>query len=116
MKNYVLVRREEILEKLKDSSLPFKIHEDIQVMNKAEIHKKAGDLWLCLEGEPTFIVGGELIDPWEKDENELRAENIKDGDEFVLKAGDWLWIPPNCPHQHGCKDTARLVIIKVPLN
>ena len=114
-KNYLLVKKEEVLEKLKGSSLPFKIHEDIQTMNKAEVHKKAGDLWLCLEGEPTFILGGELENPWLKDgdENELRAESIKGGDEIVLKPGDWLWAQSGCPHQHGCKNKAVLMIIKI---
>jgi mannose-6-phosphate isomerase-like protein (cupin superfamily) len=115
--SYALIRKEEASEKLNDWSLPFKVQDDIQIMNKPEVHKKSGDLWFCMEGEPTFIIGGELENPWLKDgdENELRAETIKGGDEIVLRPGDWLWAPPGCPHQHGCKTKAKLMIIKIPV-
>jgi mannose-6-phosphate isomerase-like protein (cupin superfamily) len=136
----VLVRKEEInktlasapvqgkklLEPLKSlaaaNKLPFNILEDTEVLNnEAEIHKHEGDLWLCLEGEPTFVYGGELVEPWVKknadgttDEREWKAKEIRGGTKAVLKPGDWLWIPAGQPHQHLCSDTARLAIIKIP--
>lgn len=100
---------------------PFNILENSHTAsNLAEIHKTAGDLWLCLEGEATFIHGGELVEPRvkEKDgirnENELLAGSIRGGTEIIMRPGDWLWIPAGTPHQHQAAATARLAIIKVP--
>lgn len=116
-----------LLEPLKSFSvankLPLNILEDVGVLNnEAEVHKHEGDLWLCLEGEVKFIYGGELVDPWMKklsdgitDDRELRAKEIRDGTESVLKPGDWLWIPAGQPHKHTCAGIARLAIIKIPV-
>ena len=67
-----------------EHGLPFKILEDHEVVNEAEIHRICGDLWYCLEGEATFIHGGELIEPRVKvrkdgttDENELLAKEAQ---------------------------------------
>lgn len=102
--------------------LPLKILEDHQVVNEAEVHVSQGDLWYCLEGSPTFIYGGAMVDPQVKvrkdgikDTNELLAKEIFGGTTVVLKPGDWLWIPAGQPHQHSCTDTARLMIIKIPV-
>jgi mannose-6-phosphate isomerase-like protein (cupin superfamily) len=106
----------------KANNLPFHILEDHNLLtNEAEIHKQDSDLWFCLEGEVVFVCGGELINPELKlkpdgvlNELEIKGAGIKDGVTFVLKPGDWLWIPPGEPHQHTCKGTVRLVIIKIP--
>lgn len=114
-----------LLEPLKSTAiergLPFKILEDHQVVNDAEVHVHEGDLWYCLEGEVTFIYGGVLVEPQvkvrkdgTKDASEQFSKEIFGGTEVVLKPGDWLWIPAGEPHQHSCPDTARLMIIKIP--
>ena len=107
-----------LLEPLKflatENKLPFKILEDKDVVNEAEVHKTEGDLWYCLEGEVKFIYGGELVEPREVKTNELKAGGIKGGSEIILKPGDWFWIPAGQPHQHSCSGTARLMIIKIP--
>lgn len=135
----VLVRKEEIdktlasepapgkklLEPLKSfaqaNRLSFNILEDSDVINEAEVHRHEGDLWHSLEGEVTFVYGGEMVDPWPKknpdgstDEREWKAKEIQGGTNVVLKPGDWLWIPPGEPHQHRCVGVSRLVIIKIP--
>ncbi len=101
--------------------LPLNILEDQNVSNDAEVHAHESDLWLCLEGEITFVCGGEMIEPWfgkkadgSPNENELKAKEIRGGTEIVLKPGDWLWIPVGEPHLHHTKGVARLVIIKIP--
>ncbi len=103
-------------------SLPFKILEDHQIVNDAEVHIHQGDLWYCLEGEVKFIYGGALVEPRVKvrkdgteDASEQFGKKISGGTETVLKPGDWLWIPAGEPHQHSCAGTARLMIIKVPV-
>jgi len=104
-----------------EKNLPFKILEDKEVVNEAEVHRHEGDLWQCLEGEVTFICGGELVEPKAKqnpdgtlDEREWKGKAIQDGTEMVLRPGDWLWIPPGVAHQHNCKGIARMFIIKIP--
>lgn len=104
-----------------EGKVPLNILEDVNVNNEAEIHKHEADLWLCLDGEVTFIYGGEMVDPWVKknadgstDDREWKAKEIKGGTEVVLKPGDWLWIPAGEPHQHKTTGKARLAIIKVP--
>jgi len=103
-------------------NIPINIVEDVNVENgTAEVHMHEADLWQCLEGEVAFIHGGTMMEPRfkkNKDEtenrNEIRAEKISGGTVTVLKQGDWLWIPAGQPHQHSCKGTARLLIIKIP--
>lgn len=102
--------------------LPFNILEDHQVTdNDAEVHQHEADLWLCLEGEVIFVCDGEMENPWFKklpdgseDRREIKAKSIRGGTTYVLKSGDWLWIPAGVPHQHNTPGTARLVIIKIP--
>jgi len=114
-----------LLEPLKafsvENKFPLNILEDKEVSNDAEIHKNEGDLWYCLEGEATFIHGGELVDPvfgkkadGSANENELNAKEISGGEEIVIKKGDWFWIPSGVPHKHSSIGTARLIIIKIP--
>lgn len=139
MNNWVLVKKEFIKETLRteakrgkglveplksfalEHKLPFKILEDKEVSNDAEVHRHEGDLWQCLEGEAVFICGGELIEPKAKknsdgtlDEREWSGSGIRGGTEIVLYPGDWLWVPAGEPHQHNCKGVARLTIIKIP--
>lgn len=105
-----------------ENKLPFSILEDTAVSNDAEVHAREGDLWFGLEGEATFLCGGELVEPkyrlnadGTENKDEAYSPKIKDGVEFIVRAGDWLWIPAGEPHQHSAKQTARLVIIKIPL-
>lgn len=118
-------RGKRLLEPLKalaaEAKLPLNILEDKEVSNEAEVHRHEGDLWQCLEGEVTFVYGGEMVNPWAKqlpdggtDDREIKAKEIAHGTEAVLKPGDWLWIPAGQPHLHKTEGTARLAIIKIP--
>lgn len=115
-----------LLEPLKsfaeDRGLPVKILEDTAVVNDAEVHTEEGDLWMCLEGSAEFTYGGELVEPWykenpdgTKDLCEQKAKSIRGGAAAVLEAGDWLWIPAGAPHQHRARGTARFAIVKIPM-
>ena len=108
----------------KEIAFPYGILEDYEVSdNEAEVHKFEADLWICLEGNPIFTYGGELVNSWVKEnkdgtknENELKAKEISGGETVILKPGDVLWIPAGESHQHQCPTgTARMVIIKIPL-
>ena len=134
LKKSVLIKRGQFDESLKNSpeqgkrlldplktftgeqGVPLNILEDHQVSNDAEVHRHEDDLWYCLEGEVTFVYGGELVEPWAKegDDREIKAKEITNGTESLLTKGDWLYIPAGQPHSHRTEGTARLVIIKLP--
>lgn len=104
-----------------NNNLPFKILEDTSVSNEPELHVKEGDLWFCLEGEVDFTCGGSIVNQVNRTKpdgslniKELTGTNIKGGASYHLIVGDWLWIPPGIVHQHIAKETARLIIIKIP--
>ena len=112
---------EPLLSFAKENNLPINILETVNTAAEAEIHKNDSDLFGCLEGEIKFICGGELVNQWKKqnsdgsfDENELKAKEIKNGSEIILKSGDWLYIPAGEPHQHISQGVCRLFIIKIP--
>jgi len=103
------------------NDLPFKIIEDKKSKNMPELHVKTGDLFCCLEGVVRFVCGGTLTDKINRmnpngsiNNNELTGKAIKNGTVHNLRRGDWLWIPPNTPHQHNSIKTARLLIVKIP--
>lgn len=105
-------------------NLSFNILEDMDVAdNVCEIHAVDKDLWIGVEGEMVFTVGGELVDPWiakkpdgtEGDPRELRAKQIRGGTEIILRLGDRLEILPGVAHTHArFPGNARAEIIKVP--
>jgi len=104
------------------AGMPFNILEDKNVSeSEAELHKTLNDLFFGLEGEATFIIGGQLVDFWIRknpdgtlNENELGGKEISGGTEVILRAGDWLWIPAGLPHLHKCLGVARMAVIKIP--
>lgn len=103
------------------SGAPIKILEESNANGDAEAHEKEADLWLCLEGTPTFTLGGVLRNSRKRVAadgtlvpDELVGENIEGGDEIVLMPGEWLWIPTGVPHQHRSFGTMRMAIIKIP--
>src|SRR3989344_1748020 len=114
-----------LLEPLKSigatTGLPMNALGDKEVGNEVEVHRREGGLWGCLEGEVTFVYGGELVEPWAKkladggtDDREVKAKGIQGGTEVALAAVDWLWLPAGQPHLHRTNKTARLFIIKIP--
>ena len=113
-----------LLEPLKSlSGNVINILEDVAVDNECEVHRHEADLWICLEGEVKFEVGGELIEPRAKelktggiDTRELksRPRNIRGATMYTLRQGDILYIPAGVPHAHRAAGTARLFIVKVP--
>ena len=106
---------------IKENKIPIDILEDKAFSGGVEIHRHEADLWGCIEGEVTFVVGGKAKDPKVRNKNgvindlELRATEIEGGTEHVLHAGDWLWIPAGQPHLHKTEKMARLWVIKIPV-
>ena len=86
-----------------------------------EVHTHEDDLWIGLEGEAVFTVGGELIEPLfgklkDGGENvrEIKGKSIAGGKKILVRPGDVLWIPAGVPHMHTASGTARLLIYKNP--
>ena len=110
-----------LLEPFKSASGSSAIYilEDSDVDNEFEIHRHEADLWQCLEGEVEFEVGGELVEPWVKEDNdkEIKAKpgNARGTTKYQLRPGDILLIPAGQPHSHRTKGTARLYVTKIPM-
>lgn len=72
-------------------------------------------MWIGIEGELKFIVGGEMVEPRVADDdgNEIKAKEIRGGTEVVVRAHDILFIPAGVPHAHTAAHS-RAYIIKLP--
>lgn len=88
-----------------------------------EVHRHEADLWVMIDGEVTFEVGGKIEGAWIKkradgtyNDLELKGQGITDGTIHHLKPGDILFIPAGQPHVHWNEagKTGRLWIVKVP--
>lgn len=114
-----------LLEPLKAFSLahgvPVHILEDVAVSNPPEIHTKEADLWICISGNPTFVVGGSIVNPQPQvrpdgsiNNDEITGDAVEGGTEYVLQPGEILFIPAGIPHTHRADESARLYIVKIP--
>jgi mannose-6-phosphate isomerase-like protein (cupin superfamily) len=75
------------------------------VWDDAEMHAGAYDFYVIAGGTGEMIVGGKIANRqnlMDKDgpvPGEYRGQPIIGGQTFKVKAGDWLLIPPDTPHQ-----------------
>jgi AraC-like ligand binding domain len=75
------------------------------VWDDAEMHAGAYDFYVITGGTGEMIVGGKIANQQnltDKDgpvPGEYRGQPILNGQTFKVKAGDWLLIPPDTPHQ-----------------
>lgn len=101
---------------------PFGVVEDHELnVGLPEVHAHEDDLWIGLEGEATFTIGGELVEPYFyktsdgiENRNEIKGKHIIGGKRVAISPGDVLWIPAGVPHMHTASGTARLFIYKSP--
>lgn len=100
------------------NGFPVRVVQHYQIVDViAEVHLDQDDLWLCLDGEATFICGGRLAEPIKQHtpgELTFVSPSIVGGEEVVLKKGDWALFPAGQPHQPVTKGLAHLAIIKLP--
>ncbi|MBI4160649.1 MAG: hypothetical protein HY506_01965 [Candidatus Yanofskybacteria bacterium] len=103
---------------LYSNGFPVRVVQHYQISGAiAEVHLDADDLWLCLEGEATFVCGGRLAEPirqFAQGELTFVAPSIIGGETVVLKKGDWALFPAGQPHQPVTRGLAHLAIIKRP--
>lgn len=103
----------------KSLGAPMTLVEASATRGQVEIHRDQADLWLCLSGEATIICDGAAPDAAVRVKDgirydaELRGSEIKDGVEYALQPGDWLFIPAGQPHQLVTEAPARFMVIKL---
>jgi glc operon protein GlcG len=66
---------------------------------QAEIHTKDADVIYVLQGEATFITGGEAVEPKTTAPDELRGTSIRNGQTRKIAQGDVIIVPHGVPHQ-----------------
>jgi mannose-6-phosphate isomerase-like protein (cupin superfamily) len=75
------------------------------IWDDAEMHAGAYDFYVITGGTGEMIVGGKIANMQNLRDNdgiipgEYRGQPIEGGQTFKVKAGDWLLIPPDTPHQ-----------------
>lgn len=64
----------------------------------AEYHDKTNHVFIMVDGEATFIVGGTMVDPKRTAAGQMRAPSIQGGTTYHLTKGDVITIPAKTPH------------------
>ncbi|HSC09279.1 MAG TPA: heme-binding protein [Steroidobacteraceae bacterium] len=65
---------------------------------EAEIHLTEVDIFYVLDGQATFVTGGELLEPRDLTPSEIRGSAIRGGTERQLARGDVITVPAGVPH------------------
>lgn len=65
---------------------------------QAEIHVKDADIIHVLDGEATFVTGGEVVDGSTTAPDEIRGVSIRGGETMHLAKGDVVIVPEGTPH------------------
>lgn len=63
-----------------------------------EYHEHTNHIFIMVDGEATFIVGGKMIGTKETAPGQMRAESLEGGQTFHLSKGDVITIPAKTPH------------------
>lgn len=66
---------------------------------QSELHTKDTDIIYIVEGNATFVTGGEMVDGKTTAPDEARGASIKDGTSHKLDKGSIIIVPNNTPHQ-----------------
>lgn len=65
---------------------------------EAEVHLSETDIFYVLEGQATFVTGGEVIEPRNISATEIRGRQLSGGEERRIGKGDVITIPRGVPH------------------
>jgi quercetin dioxygenase-like cupin family protein len=81
---------------------------------QAEVHGKYSDVIYVLQGNATFITGGEAVDGKTVAPDEIRANSIRGGDTRKISQGDLIIVPRGVPHQFvEVNSTFLYLVVKV---
>lgn len=64
----------------------------------AEYHDRTNHVFIMVDGEATFIVGGTMVEPKRTAADQMRAPSIQGGTTYHLTKGDVITIPAKTPH------------------
>ena len=64
----------------------------------AEYHDINNHVFIFVEGEATFVVGGTMVDPKRTAPNQMRAPSVTGGTTYHVSKGDVITIPAKTPH------------------
>jgi len=77
----------------------YKIHASRRTApGQAEVHTRDTDIIHVLEGEATFVTGGEVVDGKTTGPEEVRGASIRGGKTRKLVPGDVMVVPAGTPH------------------
>ena len=65
---------------------------------EVEVHKKTNHVFIIVEGEATFVVGGTMVNPRQTAPDQRRAPSVEGGETYHLTKGDVITIPAKTPH------------------
>lgn len=104
----------------KEHNLPLNFLVVDRARGNGEVHERFHDLFLGVEGELVFALGGTFNKAeWQEHapgSGEWKRSGVESGRAFVLKPGAWLFIPAGTPHQNSCADgVAKAWVVKVPV-
>ena len=64
----------------------------------AEYHDHNNHVFIFVDGEATFIVGGTMVDPKRTAPNQMRAPSVTGGTTYHVSKGDVITVPAKTPH------------------
>jgi mannose-6-phosphate isomerase-like protein (cupin superfamily) len=65
---------------------------------QVEYHEHTNHIFIMVEGEATFVTGGNMVDAKRTSPDQMRAEAIEGGETHHLSKGDVITIPAKTPH------------------
>jgi glc operon protein GlcG len=65
---------------------------------EAEVHLGETDIFYIQDGSASFVTGGELVEPRTLSHEEVRARELRGGEERRIAKGDVITIPRGVPH------------------
>ena len=65
---------------------------------EVELHEKTNHVFIIVEGEATFVVGGTMVDARQTAPDQRRAPSSQGGQTYHLMTGDVITIPAKTPH------------------
>ncbi len=63
-----------------------------------EYHDRTNHVFIIVEGEATFLVGGTMVDAKRTAPDQMRAPSLENGTTYHLSKGDVITIPAKTPH------------------
>jgi mannose-6-phosphate isomerase-like protein (cupin superfamily) len=63
-----------------------------------EYHEHTNHIFIIVEGEGTFVVGGTMVGAKQTEPGQMRATSMEGGETYHLTKGDVITIPAKIPH------------------